>query len=159
MKRGLLLVCAVMHMAQALVPVAFTRRILSPPSSLTNRVFMQEQVPQRKKGDPLTEEQRQAIIREGPSTSSSWNNVEQKKEPWIYVAASMAAVGVSLGGVFEEQVGDLFGPVRAAGGWGPFLGVKVPGQDRADELKAIEKAKKEAAKMSAIFPSSHDAIA
>lgn len=110
----------------------------------------------RKKGDPLSAEQRQILKEQQSVTSSGFNNVNQEKAPWIYVAAGFAAIGLTTGGIFEDQVEATFAPVRASGGWGNFLGISVPGQDKANEIKALEKAKKDARKAgvptAAVFP-------
>ena len=72
--------------------------------------------------------------------SSPMMNTEQKKLPQFYIAGGLAVCGLLLGGVFEDQVGELFGGVREAGGWGDYFGINPPG---LAEVRAAKKAAKE----------------
>lgn len=62
------------------------------------------------------------------STSSPMVNIEQKKLAWPYFAAVIAAGCLATGGIFEDQVAELFEPVSSKGGWAGALGINPPGQ-------------------------------
>ena len=74
--------------------------------------------------------------------SSPMMNTEQKKLPGFYIAGGLAVLGLLLGGPMEGVVGEAFGGIREAGGWGDYLGINPPG---LAEVRAAKKAAREEA--------------
>jgi len=93
---------------------------------------MSAELPKQEKASPLPV----------PSSSSPMINTKQEKKIWINAAALLTAAGLLTGGLTEEFVGDIFAPVREAGGYGNMLNISPPGADEAKRLKQIQRESK-----------------